>query len=167
MRGASNDLDLNILRRLNSRMDNTNFISVMQTMFAGTSFESEMNNLLTDTEFMSCMMAFQQMVPSSMPTTREEKDACILEINSAFESSPAFQTPFGQLVKPLAKSYLCQLIEAPSMGTVVGCLNNMCEQAGVGVNDREDLRNGLITALDAAVNAVQPPANPEPSTENS
>lgn len=111
-------------------------------------------------------MAFQLIVPTSMPNTREEKDACILEINAAFESSPAFQTPFGQLFKPLMKSYLCQLIEAPSMGTVVGCLNNMCEQAGVGVNDREDVRNGFLAAVDAVANTVEPPANPESSTEN-
>ena len=170
MRGASNGLDLNILRYpLNyenqDQMDNT-IASFMQTMFAGTRFESEINNIVTNTEFINCMMAFQLIFPTSMPTTREEKDACIQVANEGFETNPAFQTPFGQECKSVMKSLLCRLIEAPIMNTVVDCLNNTCDERGVGVNDREDLRNGLMTAVDAVANAAEPPANPEPPTEN-
>lgn len=137
-------------------MDNTNLRSAIQTMFAGTSFESDMNNIFQNQEFMNCMMAFQEIVPTTMPTTREEKDACILGVNAAFDSSPAFQTPLGELLKPIVKSYLCDLIEAPSVETVMNYMNNACDQAGVGANDREDLRNGFLTAV----------ADSEPQTEN-
>lgn len=147
-------------------MDNTNLLSAMQTMFAGTSLESDINNMLTNQEFINCMNAFQRMVPLSVANTREEKDACIHLINEGFESSSAFQTPFGQLLKPLMKSYIIQLIEAPSIDTVIGYLNNMCEQNGVGANDRENLRNGLLTAVDTVANAAEPSANPEPPTQN-
>lgn len=147
-------------------MDHTNLLSAIQTIFAGTSFESNINNLLTNQEFLNCMMAFQLMIPTSMPTNQEEKETCIQSVNEGFDSNPVFQTPIGQLFKHLMKAYLCEVIEAPSIDTVVGFMDCVCVQSGVGVNDREDLRNGILTALETVTNTAEPPANPEPPTEN-
>ena len=168
MHGAWNGLDLNIqacLLKKFRKMDHTNLLSAIQTMFAGTSFESNINNLLTNQEFLNCMMAFQLMIPTSMPTTQEEKETCIQSVNEGFDSNPAFQTPMGLLFKPHMKAYLCEVIESPRIDTVVGYMDRVCVQVGVGVNDREDLRNGLMTAVDA-IATEPPPANPEPPTEN-
>ena len=111
--------------------------SVCRAISSGTSLESNVNKLLQNREYIDCMNTLMNLLPPTIPTTREGKDACIQLINESFDTDPVFQTQLIKFMAPVFKSYFFNIIENPSIGGVASA----CDDLGFGPNDREDVLN--------------------------